>query len=389
MKIKLLIMAVLFISARGIYADSLVMEPVTICAGETKQVSINLSNSDKKNVAFQFDLILPEGITIAKDSKNMSIASLDTKRTNNHTLCVSEKEKNTYRFLAFSMTNAEFYGTSETLINITLQADEDIGIGNKSAKIVSQVFVDTEGNLYKWDDVSFNMQIKERPIYTLEYMVDGVLYKNFSIREGDVITAEPTPTREGHTFSGWSEIPETMPAHDVTVIGTFTVNKYKMTYRVDGEEYMTSEVEYGSAITAEAEPTEEGYTFSGWSEIPETMPAHDVTVTGTFIVNKYTITYMIDDEVYQTESVGYASTITPPSAPEREGYTFEWIEVPETMPAHDITIVGSYTSGINTINVDDEDVKWYTIDGKRIETLRKGMNIMKKSGSKTKKVVVK
>ena len=39
--------------------------------------------------------------------------------------------------------------------------------------------------------------------------------------------------------------------------------------------------------TPEPEPTKEGYTFSGWSEIPETMPDHDVTVTGSFIVNKY------------------------------------------------------------------------------------------------------
>jgi hypothetical protein len=53
----------------------------------------------------------------------------------------------------------------------------------------------------------------------------------------------------------------------------------------------------------------------------------------TFAINQYTITYKIDDEVYQTESVDYGSTITPPNAPEREGYTFEWIDVPETMPA--------------------------------------------------------
>ena len=64
----------------------------------------------------------------------------------------------------------------------------------------------------------------------------------------------------------------------ITVIST----KYKLTYIVDGEVYKTYDVEYGATITPEAEPTKEGYTFSGWSEIPETMPAHDVTVTGTF-----------------------------------------------------------------------------------------------------------
>lgn len=165
--------------------------------------------------------------------------------------------------------------------------------------------------------------------------------------------------------------------------------KFTLLYLVDNIEYKSYEYDYGETITAEVEPTKEGYTFSGWSEIPETMPAHNVTVTGTFDVNQYTITYMIDDEVYQTESWDYGSTIIPPSAPEREGYTFDWIDLPETMPAHDITIVGSYTSGVNAINVNSDDVIRYAIDGKQIETPRRGVNIVKKRDGKTIKVIVK
>ena len=57
---------------------------------------------------------------------------------------------------------------------------------------------------------------------------------------------------------------------------------FKLTYMVDGEEYKTYNLQYGTAITPEPEPTKYGYTFSGWSLIPETMPARDVTVSGTF-----------------------------------------------------------------------------------------------------------
>ena len=53
-------------------------------------------------------------------------------------------------------------------------------------------------------------------------------------------------------------------------------------YMVDGEEYRSYEIEHGSTITPEPAPTKETYVFSGWSEIPETMPDHDVIVTGTF-----------------------------------------------------------------------------------------------------------
>lgn len=57
---------------------------------------------------------------------------------------------------------------------------------------------------------------------------------------------------------------------------------YTLTYKVDGEVYKTSFLEEGIAIPTVAEPTKEGYTFGGWSETPETMPDHDVEVTGTF-----------------------------------------------------------------------------------------------------------
>ena len=57
---------------------------------------------------------------------------------------------------------------------------------------------------------------------------------------------------------------------------------HKLIYVVDGEEYKAYDIEEGDPITPEAEPTKETYMFSGWSEIPSTMPTHDVTVTGTF-----------------------------------------------------------------------------------------------------------
>lgn len=61
----------------------------------------------------------------------------------------------------------------------------------------------------------------DMPRHILTYMVDGEVYKTYEIEEGTKITPEPTPTKDCYTFSGWSEIPETMPAHDVTITGKF------------------------------------------------------------------------------------------------------------------------------------------------------------------------
>ena len=96
-----------------------------------------------------------------------------------------------------------------------------------------------------------------------------------------------------------------MPAHDVTVTGTFSINKYKLVYKVDGVDYKSYDVEYGTAITPEEAPTKEGYTFSGWSEIPETMPANDVTVTGTFTQTEY----RVGDDTYEITGEGTVTII--------------------------------------------------------------------------------
>ena len=194
---------------------------------------------------------------------------------------------------------------------------------------------------------NFGKIVNFEGLYNVIYMVDSEEFKKSVVEYGTAITAEEEPTKEGYTFSGWSEIPETMPANDVTVTGTFTVNKYKLVYQVDGEEYKSSEIEYGTAITAEEEPTKEGYTFSGWSEIPETMPANDVTVTGTFTVNKYKLVYQVDGEEYKSSEIEYGTAITAEEEPTKEGYTFSgWSEIPETMPAHDVIITGTFEKDI-------------------------------------------
>ena len=198
--------------------------------------------------------------------------------------------------------------------------------------------------------------------YTLTYVVDGEVYKTFQFGFGEKLTAEAAPEKEGHTFSGWEGLPETMPASDVTVTGKFTVNTYNLIYMVDGEEYKRLEVAYGEKLTAEAAPEKDGYTFSGWQGLPETMPASDVTVTGSFSTNSYTLTYVVDGEVYKTFQFGFGEKLTAEAAPEKEGHTFSgWEGLPETMPASDVTVTGKFT--VNTYNL------IYMVDGEEYKRL--------------------
>ncbi len=226
--------------------------------------------------------------------------------------------------------------------------------------------------------------------YKVTYMVDGVEYKTVEVEYGSTITPEASLSKEGYTFSGWTDLPETMPAHDVTVTGTFTINKYKVTYIVDGEEYGTSEVVYGAEVNPIEEPSKEGYTFSGWLDLPEEMPANDVTVSGTFTVNKYKVTFMYGDNVLTTIEVNYGEAIELPESLNSERYTLiEWKDVPESMPAYDVIIYADYVDGINTITADSKNEQYIRINGMYTNELKQGVNIIRTQDGKTRKVWVK
>ena len=186
--------------------------------------------------------------------------------------------------------------------------------------------------------------------FKLIYMVDGEVYKVVKVKPGSEVVPESVPFKEGYTFSGWNEAPSTMPAEDVVIEGSFTVNTYNVIYKVDSEEYKVVPVVYGSAITLIDEPVKDGHTFSGWSEAPATMPAEDIVVEGSFTVNTYNVIYKVDSEEYKVIPVVYGSAITLIDEPAKEGHTFSgWSEVPATMPAEDVVIEGSFT--VNIYNV--------------------------------------
>ena len=98
---------------------------------------------------------------------------------------------------------------------------------------------------------------------------------------GTQIAVPEAPTREGYTFTGWDrEIPTTMPAENMTVTAQWKINRYTITFdTAGGNEIAPITQEYGTNITAPADPTREGYTFIGWDKaIPETMPAENITL---------------------------------------------------------------------------------------------------------------
>ena len=197
--------------------------------------------------------------------------------------------------------------------------------------------------------------------HTIIYFVDGKEYKKIEdVTYNTSITPETEPTKEGHTFSGWSTIPQTMPDNDVNITGTFSVNQYTMTFDTDGgTEVAPITQNYNTSIAKPNNPMKEGYTFTGWDkEIPSTMPAENMTIKAQWQVNEYILSYYTytDDvpTLYKSEKVAYNTEVTAEPPAEKMGYTFSgWKEeIPSVMPAKDVTITGTFTINEHTITFD-------------------------------------
>ena len=107
---------------------------------------------------------------------------------------------------------------------------------------------------------------------------------------GATLPTADVMTYTGHTFKGWYDN-ENLTGSPVTAIGgtgtgnkeywaKWEINQYTITVKPEnGKADITITQDYGTNITAPADPTREGYTFMGWDrEIPTTMPAENITL---------------------------------------------------------------------------------------------------------------
>ena len=195
--------------------------------------------------------------------------------------------------------------------------------------------------------------------YTLTYVVDDVEVDHALVPYGTAIDPLPAPERQGLTFSGWQGLPDFMPAHDVTVSGTFSDYPFTLTLMVDDRVYATHRFSAGEDISGLPNPEREGYEFLGWGKKYKKMPASNLTMKGKFRAKEYKLVFNVDDEYRFERTVAYGSEIRPIVAPERENHTFTgWGTIPETMPNHDLIFNGYFNINCHPIS--------FTLDGEVI-----------------------
>ena len=133
------------------------------------------------------------------------------------------------------------------------------------------------------------------PTYTVTLNTNGSTINSgnvtgYTYGVGATLPTADDMTYTGHTFKGWYDN-ESLTGSPVTAIGgtetgnkeywaKWEINQYTITVKPEnGKADITITQDYGTNITAPADPTREGYTFMGWDrEIPETMPAENITL---------------------------------------------------------------------------------------------------------------
>ena len=221
--------------------------------------------------------------------------------------------------------------------------DAALAVDVSGKKLSEQGVVDAQ-------TAAINAAVKglEKMTYNATFYVDGEEYRVVPTKVGEQIVAPEAPSKQGYTFTGWTPEVGTMDIEDVSFNAVFsagTVAYTVETYVMDVTgNYGDAAIENKSATTGETvSVTPEAR--EGFSVAAESVLSGEVKADGSLVLkvyysrNQYKLT--VDGNV---TNVYYGAAISVAEPAAREGYTFAgWDrDVPETMPASDVTLVSQW-----------------------------------------------
>lgn len=172
--------------------------------------------------------------------------------------------------------------------------------GQEEGKTANGVFIAAGGRFTQ----SPGAQITGEVIgaYTVTFQSEGGSEVASQIRANTPAAQPDNPTKEGHTFIGWYKGEEKWNFADavteaMTLTAKWQLNQYTITFdTAGGSEVAPITQDYGTTITAPANPAKTGYTFAGWDKtIPSTMPAGDMAITARWTENRVIVIIRPDD----------------------------------------------------------------------------------------------
>ncbi|MBR4451240.1 MAG: InlB B-repeat-containing protein [Clostridia bacterium] len=211
----------------------------------------------------------------------------------------------------YDKTSEEFTGTTGETATAQYTVPEGFSLNSKKSVLTGLIAPDGSLVLKVYLD---------RNRHTISFN-DGEEKTSEELYFGEDINEPDDPEKEGYSFGGWSEdgenaveVEETVPDRDIEYIAVWNINKYTITYNIDGKKYSEKEYEYNADVSKLPAPAKQGYVFSGWDkEEPVKMPAENLVINGSFrpaTDTKYTVeTYIMNlNGKYNKTSKVFAGT---------------------------------------------------------------------------------
>lgn len=261
---------------------------------------------------------------------------------NNTVWIATEQDNGTYKITSINAEKGAAKNTTPTS-DTTVVIMADAG----TAEALAEVLVLDYTFTLDWAQSTLNAvdaEVGTAPEYTFHnveyYGKDGEYLGTNKVLSGHAVTGFEAPAIYGLTFTGWDKDCSAV-TEDIKLTAQYEVSKYTVEFVVDDQVIDTQTVLHGAAATAPTIEDKEGYTFSGWSTSFDSITA-DTTVSAFWNINSYTVTFVADGETVDTQTVKHGEAATAPAIPEKEGYTAEW-DIDFSEITADTTVTAVYT----------------------------------------------
>ncbi|MBR4563722.1 MAG: leucine-rich repeat protein [Paludibacteraceae bacterium] len=173
---------------------------------------------------------------------------------------------------------------------------------------------------------------------------DGTELKTEQVSKGSAATAPADPSREGYTFTGWDPADYSHVTTDLTVTAQYKINTFTVIFLdFNGEPIGEPQtVEYGSAAAEPEAPEVTGYHFVEWDSNYNEIYS-DMTVKAVYEKNEYTVKFVDwDGSELSSQVVKFEEAAIAPEDPTREGYTFKGWDKAFDVITEDLTVTAQY-----------------------------------------------
>ena len=285
-----------------------------------------------------------------------------------------------YESVSKIVMDAKWYGTTTAgSIQVSYQ------VGSNTPVVLSTPVLSAAFNTFEIDVNKQNVKIiltvtGERVnidnimIYSgLQGVYHEVAYNNTTLENEFVLNnaqiSSLTPTQAGYSFAGWytdvaltqSYNVSTPVVQSLQLYAKWTINQYTISFdSAGGSAVSPITQDYNSSVIAPADPTREGYSFTGWDQaVPSNMPANNIELTAQWSINQYTITFDSNEgSAVSAITQDFGTSVSEPLDPTRDGYLFQgWFTddntflneyVFGTMPSQNITVYAKWEEQVGT-----------------------------------------